>query len=60
MTQPLSVNAQTNVELNESCNCCWFFKRKKPKPVVVAEEIAKKILTPEEKQVSQVGEKTKD
>ncbi len=28
MTAPLSVNAVTDVEINDSCNCCLPFRRK--------------------------------
>lgn len=26
---PLSANAETQIELNDSCNCCWGKKKKK-------------------------------
>lgn len=49
MTTP-SVNATTNVEVNDSCNCCWFWRRRKPKqPVItVTEEVFKRTVIREE------------
>jgi hypothetical protein len=28
MTAPISVNAQTDVEINDSCNCCFPWRRR--------------------------------
>lgn len=63
MATPLSVNAKTNVEVNDSCNCCWFF-RKKPKEkhrntVTVTDEVYHRTITRVEREVSQEEENGK-
>ena len=60
MTAPLSVNAQahTEVEVNDSCNCCLPFrrgKRKDSKTVTVTEEVFHKTVTQVETQGCPMG-----
>lgn len=64
MATPLSVNPNTNVEVVDSCNCCWFF-RKKPKAkhhntVTVTDEVFHRTVTRVERQESQGEENGKD
>ena len=64
MSAPLSVKAKTNVEVNDSCNCCWFFRSKpkeKPRCVVqVTDEVYHRTIIQVEMEESQAEESGKD
>ncbi len=57
-----NINANTQVEMSDSCNCCWFFRRKKPKDslVKITEGVYHKTMIQEEIQESRVEETLKD
>ena len=59
MTQPLSVNAQSNVEMVDSCNCCFFPMRRRKKKDEKVQEVFEKVITQAEKPEVQVGETQK-
>jgi len=60
MTEPLSVNVQahTDVEVNDSCNCCIPFRKKDRKDsrvIITTDETYHKTITREETQVFPMG-----
>lgn len=67
MATPLSVNANTKVEVNDSCNCCWFWRRKQRKPsehqhdvITVTDEVYHRTIIQVERQESQGEESMTD